>query len=77
MRLSESMKDVVAILTEEGPLDDAAALVRLGPSRNVILKALERRGFARWYPYGGERGWWRITAAGRVINEEMFGEVVP
>ena len=65
MKLSDAQLAALSALSE-GPLDDCAALVRLGSSRRTTLESLQEEGPARFYPYGGDGvGLWRITPDGR------------
>jgi hypothetical protein len=55
-------------------MNEFRACLELGASRKRTLKALERRGFARWCPYGGmkKQGHWRITAEGELEAKQIF-----
>lgn len=60
-KLSEAQLSALRAL-RDGPIDDAAALVRLGPSRNRTLSSLAEIGLARYFPTARH---WRITPDGR------------
>lgn len=61
MKLSEVQLCALRAL-QDGPLDDAAALVSFGPSRKRTLSSLAELGLARYFPTAGH---WRITPDGR------------
>lgn len=49
-----------------GGLNSAGALVYIGKHFRRTLRALERGGFVRYFPYGADGyGAWRITGDGR------------
>lgn len=58
--MQETLKELIQYEYLEGSYDDRT------------LKALERRGLARWYPYGaGGKGCWKITPTGKARCKEI------
>jgi hypothetical protein len=67
--LTVRQHEIVRWIGANGRVDDCAAVVAIGPARRRTLEALERKGLARYYPYGGpERdGVWGLTQLGRRV----------
>lgn len=76
MKLSSSQYDALADLRNLGPADHVAVLCR--GQKVVTFRALERRGFVRYFPYGGPKrqGVWRITREGQVELTNFEREVL-
>jgi len=60
--MNESLFMSLLELKNQGPLDDFRAVMFLGKARRQTLKALERRGWARYFPTPEH---WKITSDGQ------------
>jgi hypothetical protein len=67
--MTESLFMSLLELRNQGPLDDFRAAMFLGKSRRQTLKALERRGWARYFPTPEH---WKITSEGRTVLKVGF-----
>ncbi len=67
--MNESLFTSLLELKNQGPLDDFRAAMFLGKSWNQTLKALERRGWARYFPTPEH---WKITPEGRAVLKRGF-----
>jgi len=67
--LSKQQRSALLSLYASPITGDAAALVIVGRMRRVTLRALERCGYARYFPTSET---WRITKEGRVLAEDIL-----
>jgi hypothetical protein len=56
-------------LLEEGPVNEAWALLNLGAARRRTMRSLERLGLVRWYPTPEH---WKLTAEGRAWHQDEY-----
>jgi hypothetical protein len=65
-KLSPSMENALLVVYEFGWTPDWTS---------TTMRALERRGLARWYPYAKREiftGVWKLTAEGRESAEQLL-----
>lgn len=77
MRLTPAQYDALETLNE-GAATPTAASVHIGKNWKRTLRALERLGLARYFPYGQDgEGSWRITPNGRRWIGSARGAIDP